>query len=73
MVFWKIIDTELASRTAMEILKVEGGANDNRNQAEAIKASSKNITMLRQNVLRMCKNHITALVGTCSLAGKTSM
>lgn len=71
MIFWKITDTYLASQTVMEILTVEDGNNNNnhRNQDEAIKASSKNITTLRKNVLRIAKNYLTALVGSTTLAG----
>ncbi len=36
-----------------------------------IKMGSKNICNLRETVLRICKNHITAVVGGCSLAGKS--
>jgi len=48
MIFWKILDTQTAASTAMEILKVDGMSEDDiKDESKAIKASSKNITILR--------------------------
>lgn len=32
--------------------------------------ATKNISHLRLTILRLAKHHLTAVVGTCSLAGK---
>lgn len=67
MIFWTIIDTFKAATKAMEILVV-----DDNKFSKSIHAASQNINTLRLVVLRIVKLHITALVGSCSLAGKTS-
>ena len=75
MVFWDIKDTMVAATTAMELLKVEAGgdkiaANDH---DEHIQRASRNIDHLRETVLRIVKHHLTAKVGSCSLAGSSAL
>lgn len=69
MIFWNIIDTLKAAKHAMEIL---GGVEDYKHieQQKAIQDAAINIATLRQTVLRICKNHICALVSTCSISSK---
>ena len=63
MLFWKIIDTEVAAKTAMEILNIEDSFGANNNSEEYhIRQASANINFLRQTVLRIVKNHLTAQV-----------
>lgn len=63
----------MSALTAMEILKVESFGNETVDEKDAISASSKNICNLRRTVLRIAKNHLTAMVGSISLSGKSSM
>ena len=74
MIFWQVIDTELAARTAIQFLDV-GQEYDpiTHTQHAAIKAASENIAQLRCTILRIAKNHLTALVGTCSITGKVAI
>lgn len=46
----------------MEILRVESIGNETTNEEAAISASSRNICNLRKTVLRVAKNHLTAMV-----------
>lgn len=71
MVFWFIVDTEMAAKTAMKILDI--GASQNINANDAIGMASKNIVDLKLLVLRIAKLHLTAAVGACSLAGKSAL
>lgn len=49
MVFWIIVDTDVAAKRAMEILKIEDQGYDENNVSEgtAIKTASKHISTLR--------------------------
>lgn len=69
MIFWNIVDTLKAAKHAMEIL---GGVDDYKHieQQKAIQDAAINIATLRQTVLRICKNHICALVSQCSISSK---
>ena len=76
MLFWKIVDTEIASKNAMEILVIEDNpaAHYNTNSEEYhIRQASANINFLRQTVLRIVKNHLTKQVGMCSLTNDSSI
>jgi hypothetical protein len=78
MVFWKITDSLIAARNAMEILVVEEKKNQNRihNHADQdyhIREASANINYLRITILRIIKNYLTAQVGACSLASDFSL
>lgn len=78
MVFWKITDSLIAARNAMEILVVEEKKNqasvhNHADQDYHIREASANINYLRITVLRIIKNHLTAQVGACSLASDFSL
>ena len=63
------MDTELASRTAMEIMDKQEEYTY-KTQAKAISDAKLNISNLRKTVLRITKNHITSFIATCSLSTK---
>ena len=78
MVFWRIVDSLVAAKNAMEILVIdENLSNDHKNkhsdQDHHIRQASANINYLRQTVLRIVKHHLTAQVGECTLASDYSL
>jgi hypothetical protein len=74
MIFWQIVDTELAARTAIQFLNIEDEYDaDTQMHHQTIKAASENINQLRGTVLRIAQSHLTALVGTCSIASRANL
>lgn len=71
MVFWSVVDTEKAAKTAMEILDRQEEYHV-KNQEKAIQDAYYNIQNLRKTVLRIAKNHVCNLVSTCSISSKVT-
>ena len=65
------LDSLVAANNAMDLLVLEQEVKDKQHQEDYhIAKATTNINSLRATMLRIIKNHLTALVGQCTLAGR---